>query len=261
MANGRPLAAALGLALAGSAQGFDPFEIQVYGPDIGDPGQPSVEFHFNVAWGGSTTPEYPGQIPPGQAIHYPLEPAIGVLEWLELGAYVQAISAPGYGLQGAGWKLRAKGVVPRRFTGDFFAGLNVEVGAFPTSIEPDSWATEIRPIVGWSGDWLYVSLNPIFGFSLAGADAFRVVLAPALKVQANTQLGFGVGVEYYTTMGFLNALPAPSGWEQILFAVVDLLPPAGARESDWELNLGVGRALTEATPQRWSVKAIIGRSF
>jgi hypothetical protein len=252
---------ALCLVLAAPTAAFDPFEIQVYGPDIDEPGQASVEFHVNAAWGGSRVPDYPGQIPPGQAGHYTLEPAIGVLEWLELGAYLQTFSAPGSGFQGGGWKIRAKGIVPRRLTGEFFVGLNVEVGWFPSTVEPDPWGTEFRPILGWSNRWLLVSLNPTFGFALSGPDAFRVELGPALKVEVNTQLGFGVGAEYYTSMGFIDALPSPSQWEQILFGVVDLMPAHGEEESPWELNVGLGRALTAATPQQWVAKVIVGRSF
>jgi hypothetical protein len=88
-----------------------------------------------------------------------------------------------------------------------------------------------------------------------------VELSPAAKVEANTQAGFGVGLEYYTTMGYLDALPGPSGWEQLLFLVVDLMPPAGREGGPWELNVGVGRGLTAATPQQWVAKAIVGRSF
>jgi hypothetical protein len=251
----------LAAALPAGALAFDPFEIQVYGADIDEPGQASLELHLNLAWGGSRVPAYPGQIPPGQGGHYTLEPAIGVLEWLELGAYLQTFSAPDHGFQGGGWKIRAKGIVPRRLTGEFFAGLNVEVGWFPATVEPDAWGAEFRPILGWSNDWVLVSLNATFGFALTGPDAFRVELGPALKVEVNTQLGFGVGVEYYTTMGFVDALPAPSEWEQILFGVLDLMPPRGAEESPWELNLGLGRALTSATPQQWVAKVIVGRSF
>jgi hypothetical protein len=251
----------LALAVAFPAAAFDPFEIQVYGPDIDQPGQASVEFHVNAAWGGSTVPEYPGQVPPGRAGHYTLEPAIGVLEWLELGAYLQAFSAPGAGFQGGGWKIRAKGIVPRRLTGDFFAGLNVEVGWFPTTVQSDAWATEFRPILGWSDRWFHAALNLTFGFPLSGPDAFRVDLEPSLKLELNTQLGFGVGVEYYASMGYANALPSPSQWGQILFVVVDLIPPAGGSESPWELDVGLGHGLTAATPQQWVAKAIVGRSF
>jgi hypothetical protein len=256
-------AALAAIALSGPAAAlpFDPFEIQVYGPDIDAPGEASLELHLNVAWGGTRVPSWPGQVPPGQAGHYTLEPALGVLEWLELGAYLQTFSAPGAGFQWGGWKLRAKTMVPRRLTGAFFAGLNLEVGRFPASVEEDPWGAEIRPILGWSGGVLSVALNPTFGFALSGPDAFRVELGPAVKVEVDTRLGFGVGLEYYATLGFADALPPPSGWEQLLLVVGDLLPAPGREEGPWELNLGVGYGLTEATPQRWVVKAIVGRSF
>jgi len=45
------------------------------------------------------------------------------------------------------------------------------------------------------------------------------------------------------------------------FAALDLEPAEGQPESGWELNVAVGRSLTDATPQRWLVKAIVGRAF
>jgi len=254
------LAAALLWALPAGA-GVDPFEIQVYGPDLNEPGQFSLELHLNYAWGGSTAPAYPGQAPLSQAGHYSLEAAVGVLEWLDLGAYLLTFSAPDFGYQYGGWKVRAKMVVPRRLTGAFFFGLNVEVGRVPLSVDSAAWGTEFRPILGWSDDWLYVAVNPILGFALDGPDAFRVEFGPCAKLEVNTQLWFGVGLEYYSSMGFLDALPPASQFQQILFAVLDLMPPKGGEESPWELNFGVGRALTAATPQQWEVKAIVGRSF
>jgi len=256
------LAAALALlAFPGRARAMDRFEIQVYGPDLNGPGEFGLELHLNFTPVGSSVPAYPGAVPLDHSGHYTLEAALGVLEWLELGAYLLTYSAPDFGYRYGGWKVRAKGIVPRRLTGDFIHGLNVEVGKVQPEVEENAWSTEFRPILGWSSDWVYLSVNPILGFALGGTGAYRVEFGPCAKVDLNTQLGFGVGLEYYTTMGFLDALPGPAQWEQVLFAAADLLPPAGAAESAWELNLGVGRGLTSASPQQWVVKAIAGHSF
>ncbi len=257
----RALTAAALLVGALAAEALDRFEIQVYGPDLDEPGQFSLELHLNYTWAGERAPAYPGEAPLAQAGHYTLEPALGVLEWLELGAYLQTYSTPALGYRFGGAKVRAKMIVPRRITGELFLGLNVEVGFVPLPIDADAWGVEFRPIVGWSNGWALVSVNATFGFSLAGPNAARVELGPAAKVEGNTQLGFGVGLEYYTSMGYVGGLPAPVHWQQMLFAVVDLLAPRGGEESPWELNVGVGRGLTGATPQQWTAKAIVGRSF
>ncbi|HVP67670.1 MAG TPA: hypothetical protein VMT17_10465 [Anaeromyxobacteraceae bacterium] len=242
------------------ARAIDPFEIQVYGPDIDAPGEPSLELHLNFTWDGQGAPA-PGALPALHAGHYTLEAALGALDWLELGAYLQTLSAPGFGFRYAGFKLRAKMVVPRRVTGAFFLGLNVEVGRVPSLVEPSAWSLELRPILGWSDDWLYVAVNPIFDLALAAPDPLRLDLGPCAKAEVNTQVGFGVGLEYYAELGFLDAVGAPSQWQQVLFLALDLLSPHGGEESPWELNLGVGRGLTAATPQQWIAKVIAGRSF
>ena len=260
---GRAAVAALVLLVlpAWPARALDRFEIEVYGPDLAAPGEFGLELHLNYVPSGDALPAYPGAAPLDRSGHYTLEAAAGTLEWLELGGYLLSYSAPGFGYRYGGWKLRAKAVVPRRFTGAFFLGLNAEAGQVPSEVEPNAWGAELRPILGWSSGPLYLSVNPILEFAISGPGAYRVVWSPCAKADVNTQLGFGVGLEYYSTAGFLDALPSPGQWEQILFAVADLLPPSGAEESPWELNLGVGKGLTAASPEHWVVKGIAGHSF
>jgi hypothetical protein len=248
------------LAAAAPAAALDRFEIQVYGPDLNAPGEVGVELHLNYAFRGDRVPAFPGEIPPDRSVHYTIEPAVGVTGWLELGGYLQALSAPGSGLRYGGFKLRAKMVVPRRHTGDFFLGLNVEVGRVPAYVEEEGWANEFRPILGWTDGVLLVDVNPIFGYALTGPDAFRVVLEPAAKVSANTQLGFALGIEWYTALGFADAILPGQEQQHLLLATFDLAAPKGGTES-WELGVGVGAGLTGATDRRWLAKAIVGRAF
>lgn len=263
--------AALVLAAASPAGALDRFEIQVYEPDIDDPGQPSLELHLNYTFRGVRDPGYPGEVPPHRVARMTLEPAVGVASWLELGAYLQFLLAPGGDARFGGSKARAKMVLPeetRRSLGiPVFLGLNVEVGKVPVAVEQEGWANEFRPIVGWRGGRWLVSLNPIFGYALSGPDRFRVDLEPCGKVSWNTQRGFALGVEYYAGLGLVEEGFLPrSEQEHLVFAVLDLTEPVGAAPaaggtSPWELNLAVGAGLTEATPQHLLVKAIVGRSF
>ena len=268
----RALAAAAALTLAFAprlAAAIDRFEIQVYESDINEPGEFGLELHLNYTVQGSKEPEFEGQVPPWHTFRVTLEPAVGVTEWLELGAYLQFMTAPGGVAEYGGSKLRAKFVVPERLSGPWMLGLNVEIGRVPKSVEEQQWANEFRPILGWRGGRWLVSVNPIFGFALTGPNAFRPDLEPCGKVAWDTRLGFSVGAEYFTSLGFMNDLLPASEQEHLLFAVVDLVPrspePAAGgsppHASPWELNVGVGWALTDAPGPHVLVKAIVGRSF
>ena len=259
---------AVTLAAAAPARAIDRFEIQVYEADVNDPGQLGLEAHLNFTARGTRTPEYAGQVPPDEVGRLTLEPAVGVTPWLELGAYLQLMRAPGGDGRFAGTKARAKLVVPESLGLPVFLGLNVEVGRVPRAVEEQRWANEFRPILGWRGGRWLVAVNPIFGYALSGPDRFRPDLEPCGKVAFDTRLGFSVGAEYYASLGFVNDLAPLRDEEHLLFAVVDLVPrspaPAAgspARGSPWELNVGVGASLTDAPGPHVIAKVIAGRAF
>ncbi len=275
----RPARAALALLAAAAAPlpaaALDRFEIQVYQPDVNDPGQLGLEMHLNYTFDGIKEPEYPGEVPPNHVGRLTLEPAVGITEWLELGAYLQFMLTAEDEFKYAGSKLRAKLVIPERLQEQWgipvFLGLNLELSWVPTYVEQYGWATEFRPIIGWKNDDWLIAVNPILGFQLSGPDKFRVDLEPCAKIAYNTQLGFAVGAEYYAGLGFIgDGFLPPSQQEHLLFGVIDLVSPARSRtepggspahESPWEVNLALGGALTEATGQHLIAKAIIGRAF
>ncbi len=244
------------------ARAMDKFEIQVYQGEHNDPGQASAELHSNYTIEGHSGPAYPGETPPDGVLRLTLEPALGITAWLEIGAYLQAMIAPGHGAQFAGWKLRTKLVLPERFGLPLVLGINIEIGRVPRSVEDEGWANEFRPIIGLPLGRFTFTFNPLFGFALTGPDAGKPDFEPAFKAKWNTNLGFAVGLEHYAGLGrFDQGFVGLHQQEHLTFAVVDLEPAQGQPESPWELNLAVGRSLTDATPQRWLLKAIVGRAF
>jgi len=254
------LATALSL-LPAAGRAIDRFEIQVYEPDLNDPGQAGLELHLNYTARGERAPAYPGEIAPHQALRATLEPAVGVTRWLELGAYLQTLAAPGSGYRFAGWKARAKMVLPQPEGARFFCGLSVELARVPRAAAEEPWANEFRPFLGYSdGTWL-LDLNPIFGWTLSGPDRLRMDLAPAAKVSWNTHRGFALGVEWYAELGVADALRPPSRQAHYLLAVLDLADVPGGERSPWELDLAVGGGIGSAADQQLLVKAILGRSF
>jgi hypothetical protein len=245
------------------ARAADLFEIQVYEGDLDTPGHFGLELHSNYTIRGNRSPEHAGQVAPDRVGRLTLEPSYGVTDWLELGAYVQGFAGPAGTFEYGGWKGRVKLVVPERLGSPLRLGLNVEVGRVPVAVERDGWANEFRPIVGWSAGRLSITVNPIFGYALTGADRFRVELEPSVKAHWNTNAGFALGAEYYAGLGFAGGLASRAEQEHLAFATFDLVEPVGrdGAKSPWELNLGVGAGLTEATPQHAIVKMIVGREF
>jgi hypothetical protein len=240
---------------ASVARAVDPFEIQVYEGDINEAGGVGLEVHENFVPAGAAPDDAPGPSSEG-LLRTTLEPSLGLLEWWELGVYLQFALEPG-GPQGhfGGFKLRSKWIVPRRLSGDFIVGLNIEIGRGTAVFASDDWGTEFRPILVWGpGPWMF-AVNPIFGWSLSGPERSpEPDLEPALKVRYDTSLGFAVGLEYYAGIGQLSKQSGVSQQEHLLFAVADLVDAAV------DLNVGLGRGLTPAAND-WTLKAIFGVGF
>jgi len=250
------------MSIAMPALAMDKFEIQVYQGEHNEPGQASLELHSNYTLRGHEEAAYDGETPPDGALRFTLEPAIGVTDWLEFGAYLQSMVSPSNGAEFGGWKLRSKFIVPARLGLPVILGINVELGRVPRRVEEEGWANEFRPIIGIALHGFAFTFNPIFGFALTGPDAGRPDFELAIKGKWNTNRGFALGLEHYAALGrFDQGFVGLHQQEHITFAVFDLEAPEGQPDSGWELNVAVGRSLTEATPQRWIAKAIIGRAF
>ena len=255
----RIAATSAALLLAFPCLAMDKFEIQVYQGEHNDPGQPSAELHSNYTVSGHTAPAYPDETPPDRALRFTLEPAVGITRWLELGAYLQTMVSPDAGAQFGGWKLRAKFIAPPAFGGHLILGINVELGRVPASVEEEGWANEFRPIIGLDLGRFGFTLNPLFGFALTGPEAGRPDFEPAAKAKWNTNLGFAAGLEHYAALGrFDQGFVGLRAQEHLTFLAFDLEPAVGAQPGSWELNVALGRSWTDATPQQWIVKAIVG---
>ena len=241
--------------VARPARAIDPFEIQVYEGDINTPRQAGLELHSNVAIPRDSSTPVSG--PTAESLlRLTLEPSFGILEWWELGAYLQfAVELGDTRGHFGGYKLRSKWIVPRRLTGNFVLGLNIEVGRGTAVFGDTDWDTEFRPILVWTaGRWM-VALNPMVGWVLTGPDrGLTPDLEPAVKARCDTGLGFGVGLEYYAGLGTLGQLESPGRQEHFVYLIGDLV---GA---PFDLNVGVGRGLT-GTTSAWSIKTIFGIGF
>jgi hypothetical protein len=205
------------LLLTAQARAQDDFEIQVYDAETAARHEAGFELHLNAF--------------ANRLSHFTLEPHIGLLDWLEAGAYFQTF-LDGNDFRYGGVKLRLKARMPHRHHG-FGMALNVEWSA-----EPGAMGGELRPIIDFEWRRLYVAVNPIVSFDAKGAD-----FEPAVKTTIRIIAPLAAGVEYYG---------AVTAHVHRLLGVIDV---------SWGrlgLNAGAGYSWGD---NRWLVKAIVGYTF
>lgn len=239
-----------------AARAQDAFEIQVYDAETAPPGTIGFEMHANHFVEGQTEAT-PPELPTHHATHLTLEPHIGIAPWCEAGAYIQtAIRGDGQ-FDFAGIKLRFKARVPRRLADLVGLALNFELSSVPQEYEAVRFGIELRPIVDVKWKRLYVSLNPIVGFELAGPIAGHPVLEPAAKVAVQVLPWLSIGPEYYADLGPVDAIERPENQVHRLFGALDFEHSFGRVKFDANVAAGYGFLAGE----KWIVKAIVAFDF
>ncbi len=225
------------LLVASTARAQDAFEIQVYDAETAPPAAFGVELHLNAVAAPSALAVF----------HATLEPHLGVARWAEVGVYLQTATAPGGPIDFAGFKARVKLRWPRRLGGVVGLAANAELSIVPARYEADVWGSELRPIADLRWRRLYLSVNPIIAFALAGDAAGVPRFEPAAKASVSAAPWLALGAEYYGAFG--------DGGAQRLFAVADLARSLG---DGAELTLNLGGGYDFVGPDKWIVKAIVG---
>ena len=125
-----------------------------------------------------------------------------------------------------------------------------------SSLLPDSWSWEIRPIIDKQVGRYYLAFNPAFDRAWHGPGIRNgVVFSPALKVGYDFTRKINAGFEYYGSSGPVFGSATFHDQQHQFFAATDLnLAP------QWEINLGVGVGVTAST-DHLIVKGILGRRF
>ena len=180
-------------------------EIQLYNAEIAEVGQFTIQHHFNYTFDGRTTPEFPGGLVPNHALNATPEFAYGVTDWFEAGLYIPwAIDGDGQFLSN-NFKLRTLFVMPNADKRDFFMGLNFEYDLPNPQFDPNRFAMEMRPIIGWRNpQWEFI-VNPIFDAGFGSHTYLDFV--PAARLARKLAEDTFVGVEYYTDLGLPGSFP------------------------------------------------------
>jgi len=224
-------------------------EIQVYAsPTVGNK-LTIFELHSNYTFKGPKDLADPKS---AQYLNESLEITHGFGNNFELGAYFFTTLTPDNKYQYLGSHIRPRITVPDNWNWKIGASLSVEFGFFRHATDqPFYWEGEIRPVIDKTIKHWYFSLNPNMEFILTGENK-HFGLGPQMKTVYTIKDKFGVGAEYYTSIGTFRKINPVNEEEHLLGPMIDLyLSPK------WEFNGGFLFGLTPASNQQ-IVKLVIG---
>jgi len=228
-------------------------EIQVYDAEIAEPGVFNLEVHNNYTPDGLNVPRFPGGLVPNHTLNGVPEWAYGVTEWFEQGLYLPLYSvASNDGAVLNGFKVRELFVLPHAAEQTFFYGINFEFSYNAKHWDPNTYSSEIRPILGWHLGQFDFIVNPIFDNPWKGF--VNLDFAPSVRIAYNLSKTWAVAIEEYADYGPLEHMYAPSEQSQQLFGVVDY------KSELINIEAGLGYGMTAAS-DRWVAKLMLSRDL
>jgi hypothetical protein len=231
----------------------DNYEIQVYGSQTQAPKSMIVELHSNYTFNGQME-TVKGVVPSNHALHETLEITTGITPIFETGFYLFTSYVPGYGYQVVGSHIRPRIMAPSEWKLPVGLSLSVEIGYQRPEYATDTWSLELRPIIDKQWQKLYISFNPTLGIALKSEyDNSVPSFDPNLKIGYAFFKNSSFGLEYYGNCGSINHFDKLPQQNHALFLAYDLL-----NNVHWELNIGAGFGLTQAT-DGFVFKVLVGK--
>jgi len=229
------------------------YEIQVYSSPTMTKGSSIFELHSNFTFSGEK--QVINEVRPSyHSIHETVEITTGITDNFEIGVYLFTNITPGYGFQFVGTHIRPRVTAPLTWNIPVGLSLSAELGYQKPVYAEDIWSIELRPIIDKQWNKFYVSFNPTFGIALKGSSGKHTpVFEPNLKLSYQFFKKTSLGLEYYGSTGYINNFEKISNQQHAVYVVYDLVG-----SSLWELNMGAGYGITDATDQ-WVGKVLLGR--
>jgi len=225
-------------------------EIQVYASPTIQKNASLFELHSNYTFEGSKDLPEPKS---ARYLNLSLEFTHGIDSNFELGFYVFTSLKPDGQYQYMGSHIRPRVAVPLSWHWPVGASLSMEFGIFRQDVaDPFYWEGEIRPIVDETFGCLYLSFNPNIEFVLNGENK-HWAFTPQFKSVYTIRQKWGIGVEYYASLGDFNAIKPINQEEHLLGPMIDLYV-----DPKWEVNAGYLFGLTEPSNQQ-ILKLVLGR--
>ena len=171
----------------------------------------------------------------------------------ELGFYTFSAFSPQGNFQYLGNQIRPRVTVPQEWRWPFGASLSLEAGFFRPHKDSSFFGQgELRPIIDRTFGNFYFSLNPNIDFVFTGMDK-GVGFSPQFKSVYTFKNIYGIGFEYYSSLGSFDRFLPLSQQEHLIGPMVDLY-----FHPKWEFNAGYLFGLTDHSNQR-IFKLLLGK--
>lgn len=225
-------------------------EIQVYASPTIQQNWTIFELHTNYTFKGSN---YLADPKSANWTNETLEITRGFGKNFEIGFYTFTAFSPSGKFQYLGNQVRPRITVPVEKKWSLGASLSMEFGFFRPDMDSDFvWQGELRPILDKTiGNW-YFSLNPNIDFVLSG-DEKGAGIAPQFKTVYTIKKVFGIGLEYYGSLGTFKKILPGKMQEHLLGPMIDLYV-----HPKFEFNAGFLFGLTPGSNQR-IFKLLLGK--
>ncbi len=238
--SGRAILAACFAAHGAYSHAVSP-DLKVSTDDLNEAGESFIEFQANKA-----SRPGPNAADPRVPFQFLGEYSYGISDHWQFS--LQLPFAREGGVRSLGWTAEIRYLPEHDRDAGGYWGFDFEAGRGRE--RPDqshSSGVNLRPVLGYRTPRWHFAANTAFGFPATGDDrrgTFSAALKAAYRVSARSE----AGLEYYLDAGPPRAWPPRPERNEHLFGVWDKV--AGN-----ELNLGLGRGLTDAS-ERWIAKLV-----
>lgn len=225
-------------------------EIQVYASPTIQQKWTIFELHSNYTFKGSKYLAVPKD---ARWTNETLEITHGFGKNFEIGFYTFTGISPDGRFQYLGNQLRPRVTVPAEWKWKVGASLSLEFGFFrPDDTTGFFWQGELRPIIDKTvGNW-YFALNPNIDFVISGENK-GAGIAPQFKTVYTFNQKWGLGFEYYGSLGSFKEILPGKMQEHLIGPIIDIYT-----HPMWEIQGGFLFGLTENSNQR-VFKLLLGR--
>lgn len=225
-------------------------EIQVYASPTIQQKWTIFELHSNYTFKGSKYLAVPKD---ARWTNETLEITHGFGKNFEIGFYTFTGISPDGRFQYLGNQVRPRVTVPAEWKWKVGASLSLEFGFFrPDDTTGFFWQGELRPIIDKTvGNW-YFALNPNIDFVISGENK-GAGIAPQFKTVYTFNQKWGLGFEYYGSLGSFKEILPGKMQEHLIGPIIDIYT-----HPMWEIQGGFLFGLTENSNQR-VFKLLLGR--
>ncbi len=218
----------------------DPFELEVFGPTISNPGEWELGINANYVANGNTAFDGPFA-PTEHQSRLAVELGHGLTRRVEVAAYALAGKQVDQSVDWAGWRLRARILAPASWSFPVKFGVNIEVEGTNTLYGEHEHTLEVAPIAGWHRDRLTINADLPFARALGGKGEQEFEFEPKLGVNLAVSPRLTLTTMYFNSPEDAGGTGAKAARRQMFIPGFEVLFGDDFR---WNAGIGFGMSKT-----------------